>query len=335
MKDIEVFILTRNRADLLSYSLESILNQTHKVKVTVVDNNSSDLTEKYITDLMSKYPNLNYYRQDKFVKFRENFGTAKSLAKAEYVMFFHDDDILHPQYIEAAYKLVNTYDNVDLVCGLLTTFKDQSEINHKVHKEINYSLFNNKKEFVSHIYSAFFTDDSSIMFPHVIYKTENVKPIPFQDDLYGKIADKPFVLDAIKNGKCIQIRNKDMLMYRIHPGQDTNNISTGPYPNEVANHNKKFKDVLNNSLFDRIKFNVFSDCWLKGLYGWGMGEVNRLEFRNFIKEAYYNETINKWTYNAYFSPFRFIYKRLNKIMRKIFKTMDKKINIYSLVLKEE
>ena len=148
MKDIEVFILTRNRQELVKYSIESILNQTHKVKLTVVDNASTDGTETYVKQLMESYSDLNYYKQPELIPFGENLKTAQNMAQADYVMFFHDDDILHPQYIEFAYKLVNKYNNVDLICSLLTEFKNQNEIKTQYLKQVKYSLFKNKIEFV-------------------------------------------------------------------------------------------------------------------------------------------------------------------------------------------
>ena len=65
MKEIEVFILTKNRIDLLKYSINSILNQTHKVKLTIIDNNSDDLTEVYVKDLMKHHDNVFYSEHSK------------------------------------------------------------------------------------------------------------------------------------------------------------------------------------------------------------------------------------------------------------------------------
>lgn len=336
MKEIEVFILTKNRIDLLKYSINSILNQTHKVKLTIIDNNSDDLTEVYVKDLMKHHDNVFYYKQNSTVEFCKNLETAQKLAKTEYVMFFHDDDILHPQYLEIAYRLINKYDDVDIICGLLTTFKDNSEINFEKHNTIKYSIFKDKIAFTKHSYSACITDNTSIMFPHVIYKTNNIKNITIESNKYGKIADKPFVINSIKSGKCIQIRNKDMLMYRIHCRQDSANNANGPYLNEIINHNKFFKELLSKNFFTRLRFNVFAILWLKFLFEFGaFGDVsNKQQIKEFVKNAYNQGAINKYTYNLYFNKIRFLYKFIQKMLVNYYKHQDKRLKEYTLVLED-
>ena len=332
MKDIEVFILTRNRVDLLKSSAESILNQTHKVKLTIVDNCSEDNTEAYVKELMEKCNNVNYYRQPEFVIFEKNLKTAQNMAQADYVMFFHDDDILHPQYIEFAYKLINKYDDVDLICGLSTAFKNQNEIKTEYLKQVKYSLFKNKKEFISHVYSAFCTDYTDIVFPHVIYKTQNIKDIKIETERYGKIADKPFVIDALQKGIVIQIRDKRMLNYRIHEGQDSATTKNGPFPNEIIAHNIKFKEILNNNMESRVIFDNFSAKWLNILFKWGGNGNNKQEFKNFIKQAYEQDAINWFSYALFFSPLRFFYKFINKKIVKYITYKDKHIKELDLIL---
>ena len=321
MKDIEVFILTRNRLELLKYSINSILNQTHKVKLTIVDNDSSDETEQYVTNLMKENDNLKYYRQPEFVPFEKNLKTAQELAKEEYVMFFHDDDVLNPQYIEAAYKLVNEYDNVDLVCGLLTSFHNNDEIDFHKLENAKYAVYENKYAFTNFIYSAFFTCESSILFPHVIYKTKNIKNIKVDSKKYGKIADKPFVLDSIQDGKCIQIKEKSMLMYRVHESQDSATSKNGPFPEEIINHHRNFKEIMSKDFYSTLRFNAYANKWLQTLYDWGNNDAGK--FKDFIKEAYLSGAINKYTYNIYFGFIPVLNKRINKILMKIIRYQDK------------
>ena len=52
---IEIFILTYNRAEMLKDSIISLLNQSiGKIKITVLDNASTDNTENLVKELMAK-----------------------------------------------------------------------------------------------------------------------------------------------------------------------------------------------------------------------------------------------------------------------------------------
>ena len=93
---IEIFILTYNRLSYLKSAINSALNQSIKnLKITIMDNCSTDGTEDYVKSLQKKYSNLYYYKQRKNVSVLDNFLSVRQLVSAEYVLIFHDDDILH------------------------------------------------------------------------------------------------------------------------------------------------------------------------------------------------------------------------------------------------
>ena len=327
--DIEVMILTVNRLNYFKKSLESVLNQTEKVKVTVIENAGNDGTEEYVKSLMETNPNLHYFRQKELVPFDVNFKTASDLACARYVMFFHDDDILHPQYIEYAVKILNKCDDIDIICSLMKGFKGDNEPEIQSIEKAKYVYFKDKTDFAAHAYRAFCADWSSIIFPNIIYKTENVKNSVFEHDKYGKILDKPFVINSIKSGGCVQFR-ENFLYYRTHEGQDTKNSNNGPFENEINNHNKFFKEFMNKSFKTRIYFDVLSDQWLFILNGMCKGKLSKEDKKEIIKNAYKEGAINPYTYNLFFSPFRFLIKPFNKYMIKKNKKAIKKLKVETL-----
>ena len=96
--DIQIFITTHNRANYIKDSIESILHQTANVnEIIVLDNESTDNTE----EIVKSYA----LRGVKYVKtygFLGNFKKAKEIVNKPYCMLFHDDDILHPDYLKNA-----------------------------------------------------------------------------------------------------------------------------------------------------------------------------------------------------------------------------------------
>ena len=94
--DIDIFILTHNRADYLEETIRSVIRQTEPVKVFyVLDNESTDHTE----EVAARYASCGC----RYVKTSGRYGNffkAQELAAGKYVLTFHDDDLLHPEFFE-------------------------------------------------------------------------------------------------------------------------------------------------------------------------------------------------------------------------------------------
>lgn len=107
--DIDVYIITHNRCDFLKQTLESVINQTVPLnRITVLDNESVDDTEQVVASY--KKQKVFYY---KTYERHGNFLKAQELTAAndtKYVMTFHDDDLLHPQFFEKMLLILNSLD---------------------------------------------------------------------------------------------------------------------------------------------------------------------------------------------------------------------------------
>ena len=316
--DIEVFILTYNRAILLKKSVDSILNQTiGAVKITIIDNASTDNTECIISELQKSYTNLYYIKQPKhFDYFAQNVKTAQELAQKKYVMFFHDDDIAHPQYLEIAISLINKYKNVDLICTLLKEFSNEKVLKFKDFKNIKYVMFPNKLDFTAHMYVSMFIDHKSLCFPNIIYKTENIKNVMMDYNIGGKASDKPFVVSTLRNGICLQIREPEIFNYRIHNGQDSKSTKIDPNLSQIINHQLFFKKQLYQSKQYKIWFDAYSFDWIDLFYTWGNNNPSRCEKKLFLRQALKAGALSR---RAFFAKHGFL-----KI---IFKYLDKKVKL--------
>ena len=220
----------------------------------------------------------------------QNLETAKKLVTKKYVIFFHDDDIMHPQYLEYILKLLNLYPDVNLICSLLKVFYNKSDISIKTIKKLRYRVFRNKKNFIEHIYSAFFTDGTSLMFPNIVYNSAFLEKFILERDKYGRPCDKPAVCNFLHDGKCIQMLEK-MLFYRIHSAQETQQKANDPNLIQIANYLLYFKNVLSESLLSKLVFEMFSIKWAKFLYIWGNLSCE-LSYFKFLKILYEKKVIN-------------------------------------------
>lgn len=100
---ITIAIPTYKRGELLAEAVDSALHQdiqNVKYEVLVVDNHPErdDTTEQ----LMRKYadvPEVAYYKNEENVGPVGNWNRLYDLAKGEYVVMLHDDDMLFPYYL--------------------------------------------------------------------------------------------------------------------------------------------------------------------------------------------------------------------------------------------
>jgi len=131
---VHILLATYNRAHLLSETLDSILNQTYiHWECIIVDDNSEDNTKEIIKKFQQRDSRFTYF--EKIAKYKKglsgsrNFGLdiAREL-DTDFIQFFDDDDIMHPQKLEIQIKLLNKNPSADFcLCGN-RNFKDSNKI---------------------------------------------------------------------------------------------------------------------------------------------------------------------------------------------------------------
>jgi glycosyltransferase involved in cell wall biosynthesis len=106
---VTVCIPTRNRATLVTSAIDSVLAQTYEdFTVLVSDNASEDDTEETIRAFDD--PRLQYIRHRSNIGPGENFNSCLEAAASEYVIVLCDDDMLHPEFLEATVHALRAND---------------------------------------------------------------------------------------------------------------------------------------------------------------------------------------------------------------------------------
>ncbi len=106
---VTVYMPTHNRRTLLERALKSVINQTYKnLEIIVVDDGSTDDTERFMQEFMDEYPNVKYLKHDtpKGANVARNYALRESTGY--FVTGMDDDDEMVLTRIE---KLVNIYDD--------------------------------------------------------------------------------------------------------------------------------------------------------------------------------------------------------------------------------
>lgn len=98
---ISIIIPTRERADVLSDTLETILSlKNNNVEIIVCDNASSDETPQVVTNYSD--PRLKYHRTTTRISMPQNFERGLQLATGEYIMTMGDDDFIIEENLNLA-----------------------------------------------------------------------------------------------------------------------------------------------------------------------------------------------------------------------------------------
>lgn len=110
---VTIIMATYNRAHFIEETLLSIQKQTFsKWECLIIDDGGSDNTEEVIAEILMQDKRFQFLkRPDIYLKGLSgcrNYGL--DLAKGEYIIFFDDDDIVHPQNLECCVDELSTKD---------------------------------------------------------------------------------------------------------------------------------------------------------------------------------------------------------------------------------
>ena len=117
---ITILLATYNRAHLIGETLDSIIAQTYSNwECIIVDDHSQDGTESVITHYLDADSRFLYYKKTSNYKAglsgTRNYGLDLALERdAEFIQFFDDDDIMHPQKLELKIRPLINNPSLDL-----------------------------------------------------------------------------------------------------------------------------------------------------------------------------------------------------------------------------
>ena len=94
---IQLYILTKDRPNELKEALISAINQDSKeIEIIVSDNSEMLETSQMMAD---NFSNIHYIKRVPHLEASEHSRVVIEESSAEYVMLFHDDDILEPTHV--------------------------------------------------------------------------------------------------------------------------------------------------------------------------------------------------------------------------------------------
>jgi len=115
---VSIVLTTFKRPDLIGEALNSIISQTYSYwECIIIDDNSNDNTNEIVSQIINKDNRFQFFVKPKGVKqglpASRNFGIEKS--RGDYLVFFDDDDIIHPQLLEICINEFSNDEKIEFV----------------------------------------------------------------------------------------------------------------------------------------------------------------------------------------------------------------------------
>lgn len=139
---VTIIMATYNREQFIVESLKAIQNQTYDSwECIIIDDGCTDNTVAVIAPIIQEDKRFNYFKRTLDYKKGpscRNYGL--DLAKGDYIIFFDDDDIPHPQNLEIC---VSEFENKDIsFCRYVREVFRTNDFHYNFDYSKEYSFFN-------------------------------------------------------------------------------------------------------------------------------------------------------------------------------------------------
>jgi glycosyltransferase involved in cell wall biosynthesis len=113
---VSIMMITKNRADLLPFAIDSILQQTFTDwELLIIDNGSVDQTKDVVAGYIARDARIKYFESD-LTGTSPNRNLALRLARGEYVSVLDSDDVwLEPDKLTAQIAFLDSHQDYGVV----------------------------------------------------------------------------------------------------------------------------------------------------------------------------------------------------------------------------
>lgn len=127
-----IVITTYNRAHIIAKALDSVFEQTYtNFEVIIVDNRSKD----NIAEVLEPYletGKVHFYVNDKNYERAVSRNNGMKYAKGDYLTLLDSDDIIYPNYFQAAADFINKSSGVKVFHSLYNLQREDGSIFYKI-----------------------------------------------------------------------------------------------------------------------------------------------------------------------------------------------------------
>jgi len=207
MPKISFVMPTKNRANLIGESIQTILDQTFEDwELVIIDDHSLDDTMAVVEKF--KDPRIKYFnlpdRNGTGSSCARNFGNM--LATSEIILVADSDDLNYPERAQVTYQYFVNHPQTDFFYAHADVW--EMEKNFRRERRIPFTPFNIEKlkevDFIPH--------------PTVAYKKQVILEIPY-NPIFIFAEDYDLISRFVLNKKNIGYLNQKLVTQRFHPGR--------------------------------------------------------------------------------------------------------------------
>jgi glycosyltransferase involved in cell wall biosynthesis len=240
---IEILVLTFNRSALLPATLETLLAQTvPATSIRVVDNGSTDRTGEIVRSFAPR--GVEYFRRD-VNDLSACWRDLQRIATADWVMVFHDDDLLHHGYLGAVSTVIDAFPEATLIGSTMHAEAAPNAMDWAAVSPKRTTGILPWREFARKLYAGF-----PFPFCSAVYRTEVFRRTIGDTGTYGKMFDRPFLMEVARAGGAVLLKDA-YVKYRVHPSQDSRDSATGPFPSEALMLQRYYREALGEDPLSR------------------------------------------------------------------------------------
>ena len=214
---ITAFIVTYNRVEYLKKAIDSVLNQTCRdFELIILDNCSTDGTEEYIKSLNDE--RITYIRHEKNIGGGGNIAYAFAHCKGDYFAVFHDDDVLHTNFLEEAAAYLDSHEQ----CAAVSCLSNIIDENGSYTRITDEAKAQERTFSGSGFFAEYINNQRNFVFPATLYRTAFIKEKQINMTFAaGPCADVVVYMDIEKEGGTVAEIPKVLIDYRVYKNQDS------------------------------------------------------------------------------------------------------------------
>lgn len=287
MRDIvRIVILSRDRPEYLRETIDSVLRQkmsNKKYEIVISDNSVKNDVQRMIERDYSNY-DIKYTRRIPSLSLMRHFQVIISECDSEYTVLFHDDDVMHPDYLKIMIPFIRR-ENVAAVGCNSSVFTDEiSSPDGELHHFKSVKTFINENDF---LLSYMPWSGGIAPMPSYIFKTEYLKEVEFKRiSREDNFSDTLMLSSVLEYGSIVWV--PDLLMhYRVHASNEHMKLYT---VDNIAVLNRMHRNGLDkNTSLMPMRFSYLLIWFLrqdiKNIFSWRNKIIFKFLFFNSFRLA--------------------------------------------------
>jgi glycosyltransferase involved in cell wall biosynthesis len=214
---VTVVVLSCDRPGMLRETLRSVLGQASAGFRLIVSDNSSN--DQVATMLTEEFPAVECRRRQPQLPALTHFRTVIEEAAGEYLVMFHDDDLMAPTFVAELSSVLDA--NPDAAAAACNAYfmQDGRKTDRKFFEGMHGPLVHRSAEslLVPYLRSG---RVAPAPFPGYMYRLDAIRGLALDPREGGKYSDVSFLIKTVRRGAVIWIE-KPLMWYRLHGGNDS------------------------------------------------------------------------------------------------------------------